>query len=191
MVCTIYYVRHGQTDNNLNNIRYGRMDVNINSTGILQAKETAEKLKDIKFDIAFCSPLLRAKETFGYINKFHNLPLKIDERLVERTYGKFEGIKNDILENEKLFNSNDSWDFNKNLEYKDSGVESLKQIYERAIDFIKDISTKYKNKTVLVVAHRGLGRCFRAFLEGIPDSKNISNLGIPNAGYVKFVINEK
>ena len=63
----IYFVRHGQTFDNLNNIIQGNGD--LTPLGIEQAKETAVKLKDVKFDICFCSPLKRTKQTLKEILK--------------------------------------------------------------------------------------------------------------------------
>ena len=50
----IYFVRHGQTYDNANKILQG--DGPLNELGVSQAKETGILLKDIKFDICFCSP---------------------------------------------------------------------------------------------------------------------------------------
>ena len=63
----IYFVRHGQTDYNSNKLYAGQKDVPLNKEGVKQAKQTAEQLKDLKFDICFCSPLLRAKQTLNEI----------------------------------------------------------------------------------------------------------------------------
>lgn len=87
----IYYVRHGQTEHNKNNILTGRTDVSINEVGIEQAKQTAEALKDVQFDVLFCSPLLRAKQTASIVNAYHNLQVIEDKRLIERDYGNFTG----------------------------------------------------------------------------------------------------
>ena len=42
----IYYVRHGETDFNLFNVSQGQLNTSLNKTGLKQAQETAEKLKD-------------------------------------------------------------------------------------------------------------------------------------------------
>ena len=61
----IYFVRHGQTDDN----KYGIIQGNkpLNETGVAQAKETAEILKNEHFDICYCSPLERTKQTMQEI----------------------------------------------------------------------------------------------------------------------------
>jgi len=61
----IYFVRHGQTYDNAvkPEILSGHNKVKLTKAGIEQAKQTAQELKDVKFDICFCSPLKRAKQT--------------------------------------------------------------------------------------------------------------------------------
>ena len=87
----IYYVRHGQTDYNIKNIFAGHLDVPLNEEGFKQAHKTAEELKDIKFDVCYCSPLIRAKQTCDEILKFHKgLKPIYDDRLKERFYGDME-----------------------------------------------------------------------------------------------------
>ena len=59
----IIVVRHGQTDWNLEKRYQGRMDIELNGTGIKQATEISLKLSNIKFDKVFSSPLKRAYAT--------------------------------------------------------------------------------------------------------------------------------
>ena len=104
----IYFVRHGQTDDNKNGIAQGNKP--LNETGISQAKETAEMLKNLRFDICYCSPLERTKQTMQEIVKFHEkLDVIFDERLVERKYDKHVGkFKNDVENYDKRWLANQS-----------------------------------------------------------------------------------
>lgn len=56
-------VRHGQTDWNLKHLMQGMTDIPLNETGKMQAFNVKEKLKNVKLDICFSSPLSRAIET--------------------------------------------------------------------------------------------------------------------------------
>jgi probable phosphoglycerate mutase len=91
----IYYVRHGQTDFNLKKIMYGKIDADLNPTGIKQAKATGLMLKDMHFDVIYCSDLKRAQQTCAQINAYHNLPVILDPRLQERGYGEIENTPED------------------------------------------------------------------------------------------------
>ena len=53
----LYITRHGQTDWNLNERIQGKIDIELNDTGRLQAQKIAELLKDQASDQIFSSPL--------------------------------------------------------------------------------------------------------------------------------------
>ena len=63
----VYLVRHGQTDTNISNL-YNFRGEDINQNGIQQAEKLKEKIKEMEFDIIYCSPLLRARHTADIIN---------------------------------------------------------------------------------------------------------------------------
>ena len=58
---TFYIVRHGQTDWNVDRIVQGHKDSELTASGRAQAKDVAEKFKEIQFDHVFSSDLLRAR----------------------------------------------------------------------------------------------------------------------------------
>src|ERR1700744_6567137 len=89
--CTIYIIRHGESEANAADI-YG-LNTKLTSKGKKQAKETAEKFKDIHFDAVFSSPLIRAKETVAIITEERELEIETKEALRERDEGVIEGKK--------------------------------------------------------------------------------------------------
>ena len=64
----IYLVRHGETDWNQAGLLQGQTDIALNAQGLEQAHDAAERLKKVPFEIAFCSPLIRAKRTAEIIS---------------------------------------------------------------------------------------------------------------------------
>ena len=60
---TIYLVRHGETQGNLDDKAQGHLDVPLTETGRLQAKAVGKRLSDIEFDAVYCSDLERALDT--------------------------------------------------------------------------------------------------------------------------------
>lgn len=174
----LYFVRHGQTDDNINgNKLTGWIDVPLNKTGVLQAEETALKLKDEKFDISFCSPLKRAKQTLKEILQYHkNLKVIYDDRLKERDYGKLSGVP----EKEANFKR---WDGNAVLP---ETVETPLHLYDRIKNFLDEILPKYSGKNILLVAHGGVGRMVYYYFNGIPKNNNFGEISINNAEILKF-----
>src|SRR5262249_14214824 len=58
-----YFIRHGETDWNLENKFQGQNDIPLNSTGKAQADKAAQILANVSIGTIFCSNLARAKET--------------------------------------------------------------------------------------------------------------------------------
>ena len=88
----IYLVRHGETDWNQAGLLQGQTDIALNAQGLEQAREAAERLKEVPFEIAFCSPLIRAKRTAETIIGDRKITLTTDERLRELNFGPWEGV---------------------------------------------------------------------------------------------------
>lgn len=88
----IYIVRHGQTARNKAKLLQGRSDIPLNESGIVQAEAAAEwfQNQENRVDVVYSSPLKRAVETAKIIAP--NVPLLIEDRLIEMDYGPYEGM---------------------------------------------------------------------------------------------------
>ena len=173
-----YYIRHGQTDWNLDEkMQGGQTEKDLNEKGVKQAIETREKLKNIEYDILICSPMNRAIQTAQIINEGRNVPIIIDERLRERKLGEMEG--NPITEKcEK-----EIWSYDLNTKIVNG--EDLYEFETRVLKFIEEIKTKYKDKSVLVVAHGGVAKIVKAYLYGKPKDNNLDNYKMENCEVIK------
>ena len=78
----IYLVRHGETDWNQAGLLQGQTDIALSAQGLEQAREAAERLKEVPFEIAFCSPLIRAKRTAETIIGDRKITLPTDDSLL-------------------------------------------------------------------------------------------------------------
>ena len=86
-----YYLRHGQTDWNLEHRAQGQENVVLNDTGRAQAEAAASKLVN-KGIVAICSsPLKRAHETASILSKALDIPIVIVDELKEACWGECEG----------------------------------------------------------------------------------------------------
>src|SRR5574340_48950 len=89
--CTLYIVRHGQTEWNVKKLMQGHTDIPLNKEGETQAREMAKKLRRIHFAAAYSSDLLRAKQTAELITLEKKIVVKTTKALRERFYGRLEG----------------------------------------------------------------------------------------------------
>ncbi|MCX6745923.1 MAG: histidine phosphatase family protein [Candidatus Parcubacteria bacterium] len=89
--CTLYLVRHGETEWNKNGIIQGQLDSPLTNEGIKQVQQIADELKDIHFDVIFSSDLHRAKKSAEIIKLERQLAIQTSKALRERTFGHYEG----------------------------------------------------------------------------------------------------
>ena len=148
----IILVRHGQTDYNLQHRMQGNIDIPLNATGIAQAENLAQYLKNVPIDVFISSPLQRANNTGKMIAAYHNnAEVLVDARLTEINLGTWAGmyskdVKAKYPKMENRFR-HEPWHF------KAPKGESIKTIGKRAAAALTDIAQKYPGKNVLVVAH--------------------------------------
>lgn len=89
----LYMIRHGRTDWNNRRKIQGQTDVPLNDEGREMARKAAAACAEIPFDVCFCSPLDRAKETAEILLAGRQVPIVFDERLKEMSFGIYEGIE--------------------------------------------------------------------------------------------------
>ena len=175
-------VRHGQSTANTEKIIAGKSDVPLTELGVLQAKQVAEQLKNKQFDICFCSPRLRTKQTADEILKFHNIPIVYENGISERNYGEFELLpytEMDAHENGKLF-----WQDGVNPTYE--SAETLQQFLNKMEQFFKQTSSQFENKNILLVGHGGTYKGIRYLLHGFPETKNLMAYAYLNTEVYEF-----
>jgi probable phosphoglycerate mutase len=140
----LYLVRHGKTKWNNLGIMQGINDIPLIPEGIEDAKKLAFQIDLNEIDLCLSSPLSRAYETAKILCQ-NKLEIITDKRLIERSYGEYEGKKIDFDEVKK------HWDYK--LNSNENNIESLKDCLKRAKDFLDDIKIKYPDKTLLIVTH--------------------------------------
>lgn len=96
-----FVLRHGQTDWNVQARLQGSTDIPLNDTGRAQARLAAELLEGLGITRIVASPLSRALETARIVGERLALTPDIDERLIERNFGLFEGLTIDEVRVER------------------------------------------------------------------------------------------
>lgn len=87
-----YIFRHGETDWNHEQRCQGHTNIALNETGKRQAMELADKLLDFPMDVIVSSDLERALSTGTIVAEKKGVPLIVDSRLREMSYGQAEGM---------------------------------------------------------------------------------------------------
>jgi probable phosphoglycerate mutase len=87
-----YFVRHGQTVWNVENKICGATDIALTEQGHEQAIETGKKIlaEGIQADEILYSPLQRAADTAKHISEITGIPARVEPRLKEQNFGKWE-----------------------------------------------------------------------------------------------------
>ena len=87
----VLFIRHGQTDFNIEHRLQGALPVPLNECGRSQARALANGLKAVPIDAIYTSPRARALETARIMGAVLNHETREDERLAEIAFGDFEG----------------------------------------------------------------------------------------------------
>ena len=83
----LYIMRHGRTEWNAAHRLQGKTDVPLSEKGRETAAEAGERYRDTHFDVCFCSPLIRARETAALLLWGRDVPIMEDARLEEMGFG--------------------------------------------------------------------------------------------------------
>lgn len=149
---TIYIVRHGQTEENLQKILQGHMPGTLTQQGKEQAALAAEKLEQCGavFKCIVSSDLKRALDSAQLIADRLHLPIVPLEMLRERDWGKWTGMS--IAEATERFRINGKWAFPAGT------TETEEGIYQRAEKVLKKLYEMYRDDTIVVMTHGQLAR---------------------------------
>ncbi|MCI5775853.1 MAG: 2,3-diphosphoglycerate-dependent phosphoglycerate mutase [Aerococcus sp.] len=209
----LVFVRHGESQLNLENVFTGWLDPKLSEKGIEEAKHAGQALKEagIEFDQVHTSVLTRALETSFYVlDELGQLYLPIEKswRLNERHYGGLQGLnKKETAEKhgeEQVHIWRRSYDVrpprgenNFDRRYDDLDTdrllpgESLKDTLGRTLPYWEDhIAPDLKQgKNVLVVAHGNSLRSLTKYLEKISD-EDIPNHELATGQPIVYDIDE-
>jgi len=178
----IILVRHGETEWNAEEIFRGRIDIELNETGIKQAELLAEYLSDLKIDAIYSSPLKRALKTAETIAGYHKLNVKIAPSLIDFNYGKWQGLPHQEVKDryKELYVE---WT-NNPQQVKMPAGESLDEVRERAIGAVDDAIAKYEG-TIALVSHRVVNKVLICALLGL-DNTHFWNIRQDTCGITTF-----
>lgn len=174
---TLYFVRHGQTIWNVENKICGATDIALTDLGHQQAIETGKKILEegIQTDEILYSPLVRAAETARHISEVTGIPARMEPRLIEQDFGKWESTPRDGA------------DFRKAKEQflsRFEGGESMLQVAQRIYNLLDDLKAE-KEKTYILVAHNGIARVVQSYFYEMTNEE-YAFFGVRNCAVVRY-----
>ena len=183
MVEKIFLIRHGLTESNKKKIYAGWNDECLCEEGLVDLFRIGKKLKDLKIEKIFSSPIRRAIQTAEVLNSFLNTMIVIDNNLKEMKMGSWEGLSEQEIAARfphewKLWNSRPS-------ELNIVGRETLEQLQIRALNWIRRISNDLDSSRILAVTHVAIIRVLIIYYNNgrLDDYRKIN---VPNGALYLF-----
>lgn len=148
----LYFVRHGESELNVQRVFAGQLDTPLTDRGREQARVAAEQARGLGIDAIVSSPLIRALETAQIIAR--SIGYSADRIIVnnvfkERFLGELQGK---------------SWDTFDEDATDDNGAETDEALLERAgagLALLREIEAD----TVLLVGHGSFSKALRQAID--------------------------
>ena len=162
----VYLLRHGQTPYNADGNRYcGRTALALTDKGVEQAKAVHQRLKDLRLDAVYSSPLYRARRTAELATGRETV--HTDQRLIEIDFGSWEHKTRE----EFVAEDPASWtNWMEDPEHTRAGNtgESGQEVIARLDAFFDEMLIKHPGQTILIAGHNGINRLYMAHKLGMP-----------------------
>lgn len=163
---TIYLIRHGQTEWNVEQRLQGHQDSPLTEMGMKQAEWLGESLADEHIDIMYASPSLRAYRTAETIRGQREIAIRKSDALREINMGVWEGqtqseVKGSYPEQFDYF-------WHDPAKFCVLGSESFGEVSARAIRMIHQILDEHQGQTIAIVTHTVVVKLVMAFFEKRP-----------------------
>ena len=139
----VYLARHGETAWSISGQHTGLTDLPLTDRGESTARRLGERLKELRFDRVFTSPLQRAVRTCELAG--FGARAEVDRHLLEWNYGEYEGRRTKDIHAERP-----DWDL-----FRDGcpGGESPQQIGARADRVVSSIRELRGNVLIFSSGH--------------------------------------
>lgn len=174
----LYFVRHGETYWNVENKICGATDIALTPHGHEQAVRTGEEIlrSGIRFDEILSSPLIRARDTARHISEITGVPMRVDDRLIEQNFGRYESTARDGAEFRKA---------KENFADRYGNGESMLHLAQRIYNLINELKADPYGRSYLLVAHNGIARVVESYFRPM-SNEEYASFGIRNCAVLTY-----
>jgi broad specificity phosphatase PhoE len=150
-----FLVRHGETAENARMRYLGTRDEPLTEKGMRQALQVADALSQLPIAAIISSPMRRAADTAAPIQKACGVELRVDRRLAEGSFGRWEGLSRaEVLD---LGNPDAEmlarWESDPSC--APPGGESINDVQKRVIRLVEELKEEFAGSSVVLVSHVG------------------------------------
>ncbi|NQV93651.1 MAG: histidine phosphatase family protein [Sphingomonadales bacterium] len=153
------FLRHGQTDYNLEGRLQGRIDVPLNANGLEQAQAVMEPLQDISIARIVSSPARRVLQTVRPYRQASEIPIDVDDNLMEYFVGELQGQLISSIRERYQLQTEESW-----LLAMPEDAECWREFVSRVCSAVQHWLETYPQETILFASH---GLVFHALTEAL------------------------
>ena len=154
MPTRICFIRHGETDWNVEKRIQGQSDIPLNKTGYSQAQAMALNASQHDFAAIYSSDLVRALDTAKRVADRRGLEINALPMLRERHFGIFQGLTAE--EGRLRYPAAHAYYSSRDLVYDFESGESLLRFAERVADAVDYLTNHHPDQTIAVVSHGGV-----------------------------------
>jgi broad specificity phosphatase PhoE len=148
---SFYFLRHGQTDWNVEGRFQGHTDILLNELGLSQARDAAAALANCPVDMLVASPLIRALTTAAIVAERLDKPIFVDTELKERKFGSFEGLIVSAVKRQFGLQPHERL-----VQHLPPDAEQWHETRARTVRVIGKWLDRQPEKTIVFVSHSGL-----------------------------------
>ncbi len=182
--------RHGETFDNRNLIFCGRRDSKVTMTGKEQAGVLAKKLKNKRIDVCIVSSLSRSKDTAEIALKGKKVKFEVDDRIIERDYGKLSGTsKTKILDDDPV----NAVKYRRFHPFAPPEGESMKMVKKRVFEFCDELVKRVRKtgENVAISCHGNSMKMIRFYFEKLDLVDVLVQENPLGTDYAEYVVTPK
>ena len=146
----VYFVRHGQTNANVNAV-WQDYSEELSTVGKIQAIRLAERVEHIDFEEMFISDYVRTQQTAKPILELKSVPLTLSPLLREEKVPT-SWVGKDELDAKGIAFAEDMIEYSENSDWRVEDAENTTDIYNRIVGTLKMLEDA-PSQNILVVSH--------------------------------------
>lgn len=173
----LYFIRHGESQWNIEDKICGATDVPLTEKGHQQAIITGNLFleKGCHADLILYSPLRRAADTALHISEITGIPARMEPRLIEQNFGVWEGTS--PREHPGFLRAK------QNFICSFENGESMFRVAQRVYNLLDEL--REDPRTCILVAHNGIVRFVRSYFEDM-ENEEFAAYKVPNCEILEF-----